>query len=259
MNSKSSSFRSFLLPFILAIFLLIGDRVGLLVWARGGIEIMTLPTRRELFEMRQGVGNFVTRILSNEAENEIKRLTSELARRTVDYTELQQLKEENIVLRRQLEAPFDKSIDFLPAHVVGIDNFIMTIDQGSENGAVVGMPVVSEKILVGQVRQVLSRSSLVYLPTHPESKIPAETTSGARGLIVKIGGDLILDRILQEQQINKGDIVVTSGSSAEVPQGLVIGSISKVMSEEQQLFKQALLTPTLSYDNLQTVFVVTKY
>ena len=63
--------------------------------------------------------------------------------------------------------------------------------------------------------------------------------------------------ILQEYDIRRDELVVTAGSEAMV-RDLVVGTVKEVQFEPQELFKQALITPSVSYEKLRVVFVIIK-
>lgn len=164
------------------------------------------------------------------------------------------LEEENKVLRMQLEAPLPPDIRLLPARVVGNSRFLY-IDQGERSGIKIGNGVISQEILVGVVVKVEIHTSKIMLLTDPESKVPVKTQRGALGLLV--GGDnkLLITRILQDYSLEIDDLVGTSGDQ-DVPGGLLVGSVSKLIKNDKEVYQQAEISPSIDYQLLTHVFVV---
>lgn len=170
------------------------------------------------------------------------------------------LEEENNVLRMQLEAPLPPDIRLLPARVVGNSRFLY-IDQGERSGIKIGSGVVSQEVLVGVVVEVATHTSKIMLLTDPESKIPVKTQRAALGLIV--GGDnkLLITRILQDYSLDIDDLVGTSGDQVKdslpnIPGGLLIGRVSKIIKDNKEVYQQAEISPSIDYKLLTHVFVV---
>ena len=67
---------------------------------------------------------------------------------------------------------------------------------------------------------------------------------------------MLLDLIPQDQEINIGDLVITSGLENNIPRGLLIGEVVEVISQVGQIFKQAKIIPPFNYQNLQTLTLI---
>jgi len=101
---------------------------------------------------------------------------------TIDNLRLQEAESENERLRsllrfRQLNPNYDFRGGQVIARVIGKtpSNYLqsITIDLGSEHGIKPGMPVVTERGLVGRIHKVGALSSTVLLITDPSSGVPA--------------------------------------------------------------------------------------
>jgi len=126
-----------------------------------------------------------------------------------------------------------------------------------------GMMVISENILVGRVTAVDEFISRVQKLDDVRTKIPVvvKRPGGvgvqARGLLVTQGGSLILDRVLQSEDIQKGDLVVTSGEEGWLGD-LVIGQVEEVLPKSAEVYKKAKVTPLVDYQKLRIVFLVVR-
>lgn len=183
--------------------------------------------------------------------------------------QISQLLSENADLKRQfLEAQSqiaqDKHLDprtynLIPARPIGLDRNLR-IDKGLNADVKVGMAVVSNDNFVGKVVQVFEKSSNVQLLADPDSKVSTFSlgASGkARGILEgQFGSELLMDKILHEEKISKGDLVYSEGSEGYLPRGLILGKVSEVIEKQDELFKQAKVKQTFDIKDLELVFVI---
>jgi len=138
----------------------------------------------------------------------------------------------------------------------------VTINVGARQEVEVGMPVVSSGAgLVGRVAQVGPRTAKVQLLTDPDSAVAALLqTSRVTGLVVgQPDGVLRMEYIPQEESINVGEIVLTSGLGGFVPKGLVVGQITEVQQVDYALFQTAIVRPVVDFSRLELVLVITAF
>jgi rod shape-determining protein MreC len=60
-----------------------------------------------------------------------------------------------------------------------------------------------------------------------------------------IDGTLTMERIPQNEKVNPGDIVLTSGLGGNFPDKLVIGQVTEVLQRDQDMFQTARIRPTV--------------
>lgn len=201
------------------------------------------------------------------SQKEIDGLRLRVKELTIDQNRLSVCLEENESLKKLLGAPLPSSWKFLPAKVIGNDGRLR-LNVGKEQGVMKETIVVSENFLVGKVAEVGEHDSKIILPTTAGAKIPVAIKSifgnGKNGEIVGrgllLGGgklDLVLDRVLQEEKIKKGDLVVSLGDSGWEPD-LVIGQVGEILSQPVDIWQKAEVIPLLNYQKLREVYVVIK-
>ncbi len=116
-------------------------------------------------------------------------------------------------------------------------------------------------ILVGRITTADNHSSLIQIPTGADSKIPvvvketSKTGIQARGILTGHSDGLLLDKVLQEEDIRKDDLVVTTGEADWLPD-LLIGQIGEVLTETAEIYKKARVSPLVDYKKLRIVFVI---
>lgn len=236
------------------------DSIGWFGWLKTGIEKGLSPleqlsyswvrTLRSPIEMVRFYRSGTERIIDLEAR---------LAEKLVMQAQVDELIRENQSLREQLDAPLPGEWQLVPATVLGYQQGSLIINAGSVEGIAEGMTVVYKEMYVGRVSHVSSATSEVVLLTHSDSKVAAKVTNrNLNGLIINDKGLIILDQILQGSEVQEGEVVVTSGTDGVTPL-LTIGRITQVVSDQSDIFKQVLITPAVTPEQLSTVFIITSY
>lgn len=124
------------------------------------------------------------------------------------------------------------------------------LDHGSKQHTYVGQPVLDAFGVMGQVIGVGPLTSDVMLITDKQSAVPVEDyRTGARAVAVGLGvsGRLKLINVPLKNQIQAGDLFVTSGLGLRYPVGYPVGVVENIHS--------LLLTPTAHLDETQQVLL----
>lgn len=174
--------------------------------------------------------------------------------------------EEQKLSENQLSYLESRSFQGISAQVTGrsVSDAVstLTINRGSQHGVTLGQPVIVENgSLIGTVRNVQDRSSLVQLITSPESKISATIQNEKKSPGI-LSGDfnlaLYVDYIPQFDSVSAGQIVATSGQDAQIPSGLPIGTVKEVSGAGTSLFQRAVITPLVDGEKVTVVTVITQ-
>jgi rod shape-determining protein MreC len=138
---------------------------------------------------------------------------------------------------------------------------MLIIDVGKRHGVAKGMPVVTERGLVGHIHTVGTNWGRVLLIVDPSSSVAAMIQSSrAQGVVSgHLEHELIVDYIPQAKTVSVGDIVLTSGMGGRYPQALVIGQVSEVQRRDIETFQQAIIRPSVDFGQLETVLVITNF
>ena len=138
-------------------------------------------------------------------------------------------------------------------------NNYFTIHRGSSQGVQPGMVVLSPNGVAGVVMDVNENFATVMSMLNRQSRISARLKkTGESG---RIEWDAVNPRRVQLRDIPKsvkvkpGDTVVTSQYS-DFPQGILIGTIEKVILEQSTNNYLLQVTPSNDFSRLQNVFVV---
>ena len=215
----------------------------------------------------QGVENFIS---ASQDIREIRQQNTELeaenARMQSQIVELQQQLVEYEILSALLEfARANPENKYIGASVIGRDpspflNYII-INRGSDDGLKRGMPVVTQNGLAGRVVQVTATGARVSLITDPVTRINVriEPSRSAAVLSGSITGDISLEQIPQEAEVNPGNLILTSGLGGNYPSNIIIGQVTSIKSRENALFQSASVQPVTDFDDLNIVLVITNF
>lgn len=232
---------------------------------------LTLPVQRLLRdagnELRSATGAVSDTTTLRQHSQQLEQTIAQL---TVENLRLKEIEAENVRLRSLLQfRDVNPSYTYKGGQVVGRlvanepSNIIhsILIDIGSNNGIESGMPVVTERGLVGRVTEVYSNAARVLLITDSSSNVNAMLqNTRLRGILRgRTNQSPIMDYLPQDQSILVGDIVVTSGEGGRFPTGIPVGQVVEVEQNDVEMFQQAVVRTTVDFDTLETVLVVTNF
>lgn len=154
------------------------------------------------------------------------------------------------------------------AHVTANDSgnwfSSFTIDKGEQDGIKKDMNVMAGTGLVGIVTEVGPNWARVRSIIDDSSNVSALILSTSDKCIVK--GDLTLmndGKIRFEQlanngsEIKEGEQVVASHISSKYLQGILIGYVSEITTDANNLTRSGYITPAVDFQHLQEVLVIT--
>jgi rod shape-determining protein MreC len=192
------------------------------------------------------------------AENE--RLTAEIARLHEETARLDEF--ERLLGTKDALAGHE----FIVAEVVSSDPTSgrrrVAINKGRSDGLRTGMPVVTEgSTLVGTITKVEDDHAWITLVTDIDSAVSSHVLeSRAQGVVAgTYGGAMTMDFVDQNAAVKEGDRIVTSGLGGTYPEGLVVGKVTRVGGNPQELFQSVTVAPLASLSNLESVLVMVSF
>ncbi|MBD3359912.1 MAG: rod shape-determining protein MreC [Candidatus Buchananbacteria bacterium] len=196
-----------------------------------------------------------------KSENE--QLQSELNQLIYENSQLKAYKLENEKLKELLNYFQENDFDYLTAKVIGRDmdkDNTLLINKGSQQGIKEGYPVVVDNgIIIGKTISVRDNLSTVLLVTDnlsqlAISKIDTNKTTGlAQG---EFGLSIKVDLIPQDLEIKQDDLIITSGLEKNIPRGLILGKVNRIISHENDLFKSVTISPLVDYEEITFLSVI---
>lgn len=165
-------------------------------------------------------------------------------------------------LKKLLSLTDDYNYNFIPARVIGREQAALSktilINKGTVQGLKTGMPVVVPPGLIGRLVDVSWHASKVLLFIDENSNIDAIVQrTRMQGIISGAGSrGLILKYISKTQDVQEGDVIISSGMGGVFPKGLLIGQVSHVDRLEASLFLKINVAPFVDFSKLEEVLVL---
>src|SRR6202790_457388 len=122
----------------------------------------------------------------------------------------------------------------VPAQVIGSSGSDLSrsiyIDKGSNAGILQDMAVITSGGIVGKVLRVYPSTSLVLMINDQSSGVGAMLEKSRLQGVVRgtPNGELVLERVMSDEQVAAGETVLSSGGDQIFPKGLPLGTVSKV-------------------------------
>lgn len=171
----------------------------------------------------------------------------------------------DLVMTRQEEAFLtDKGYNGIVTRVIGrtSDSMIeeIIINSGTKKGVQVGFAVITQNgYLIGKVIEARESIAKVRLIIDRQCEIAAmvQNETNAPGIVTgQHGLSLAMELIPQNESLTRDQVVVTSGLESNIPQGIVIGTISSTAINPGDIFQSAVVTSPIRFDHLQIVSVI---
>jgi len=139
------------------------------------------------------------------------------------------------------------------------------IDKGAREGIKPDMAVITKDGIVGKVLQVYGTNPLERSVS--QVLLIDDQTSGVGAILEKArlqgilrgtpSGDVVLEKVMSDETVPVGEMVLTSGGDGIFPKGLPVGKVTKV-SVGSDLFLNIRVRPAANLSRLEEVLVVTK-
>ena len=124
------------------------------------------------------------------------------------------------------------------------------------------MPVVSADGVVGRIERVDGRYCDVMLTVDPRSKIDIMTQiNRSRGILTGTGSDTSYDAkisyLLRRDEVEEGELIVTSGRAGRFPKELPLGRITSINTKSFGLYQEVTVEPIVDFSRLEEVYIIT--
>ncbi|MRM87974.1 rod shape-determining protein MreC [Faecalicatena contorta] len=237
---------------------------------KGIASVTVIPMQKGINQ----IGTWLGDICDNFDTLQQVRKENEKLQTKVDelITENNNLQEEKYELER-LQALYKLDQNYAEyektgAHVIAKDSgnwfSTFTIDKGSNDGIKVDMNVMAGSGLVGIVIKTGPTWSTVRSIIDDSSNVSGMSLSTSDKCMVRGDLSLINDGKIRfeqmennENKVQVGDQIVTSHISPKYLQGILIGYISEITVDSNNLTRSGYITPVVDFKNLQEVLVIT--
>lgn len=228
------------------------------------INAITFPIERGIYLLQlkthTTVSDYVWLVNVKEENESLKKTIAGLQRR---LDELREFEVENQRLRTLLDFKQAQALAAIPATIISKDlspEFkTIGIDKGEKDGVRTGMAVISPLGVVGKILEAYAHNSAVILVNDPNSTIDVIIQRlRAKAIATGDSWDMMRFKYIEKRfELEKGDTVITSGLAGIYPKGLTVGTIAEIKSDPNQLFQDVTLKPSVDFDTLEEVLVLT--
>lgn len=195
---------------------------------------------------------------SDAATARLRNENAQLKEQLVDHEELRQ---ENERLKKLLSFSAGREERMVAARVIGVDASSwfrsITIDRGRADQLREGMAVVSAYGVVGRVVTVTPHSARVLLVVDAASKLSTMIERTRARAICRGDGDAMsLDYLPLTDDVQVGDLLITSGLGGGFPKGLIVGAVIRVDKRGFDMFQTVKIEPAVDFEHLEEVLVI---
>ncbi len=230
------------------------------IWAVGAVT----PFERALVWVQNSTGNVWhnyfylrgVRAENRQLKDQIEQMRLEQVRLTEDAAQAHRLQ----TLLAFKEQFISKTV---AAQVIGSSGSdlsrIVYIDKGEKAGIKPDMAVITADGVVGKV--------LLSYPSEAQVLLISDQTSGVGAILEKTrlqgvirgtaNGEVSLERVMSDEQVQAGETVLTSGGDRVFPKGLPVGTVTRV-SPGHDLFLNIKIRPAANLGKLEEVLVLTE-
>src|SRR6267378_2658275 len=194
---------------------------------------------------------------------EDQKLKKRLAQVQVEADAMRSERLENARLRRLLALSQENPSDLTAARVTArsLDRLggSLTIDKGSKDGVLPNRAVITPEGLVGRVERATSHEARVLTLLHRDCAVAVRVgRSRVDGVLQWEFGErpvLSLLYVSSQQDVKSGDWVLTSGLGGIFPEGVRVGTVTRVGHAENGLMKEVQVKPAVDFRSLEEVLV----
>lgn len=264
-QGASARFKVLVFACISVALLFTDSRVGALSVVRQGAAIVLYPLQQAALLPRDaiyGVGSYFSTLSSMQKQVNELRQQQIASSMLIQQAQLQQA--ENNQLRKLLDAQQRVPGKSMLAEILYDARDVFTrkviLNRGTQHGIKLGLPVIDNQGVVGQITRVFPFTSEVTLLTDKEQAIPVQVLrNGLRSVAYGRGqsGNLDLRFMAPNADVQVGDILITSGIDGVYPAGLAVARVVQVESNATGAFGRVVCQPLAGIERNTQLLVLT--
>jgi rod shape-determining protein MreC len=225
------------------------------------------PIQYAAATLARGISNlFGDYVYLVDVKEDNRTLASQNARLHERVRKLEPLEEENRRLRRLLDLKQSLKTDSVSAQVIGKDTneffrvIRVTLDREHEVGP--NQPVIAQDGVVGTTLKVAKDTVDVRLVVDAGSGVDVIVQrTGARGFMTGAGDDAKgpckVQYMERTDEVEVGDLLVTSGVGRRFPKGIPVATVTKVVRRDFGNFQEVVATPAVDFSRIEEVLIIT--
>ena len=198
-------------------------------------------------------------VVTNAPKNIFLTLRESMGQKEKIVHENQRLKTENITLSSKIQQIYNLEKENKRLHELLESKHRIIINKGSKENVLINQTVADSKGIIGHVIRDQIFGSEVLLLTDPEHALPIEVArTGLRSIALGIGSyeEIQLSYLAVNTDIQKGDILLTSGLGGQYPAGYPVAIVDKVSAPEGEPFLEVRAKPFAQLTKINEVWVI---
>jgi len=228
------------------------------IWAVGAVS----PFERGLVWLQNGTSNIWhnyfylrgVRAENRQLKEQIEQMRLQQVRLTDDAAQAHRLQ----ILLAFKEQYISKTVATQVIGSSGSDlSRVIYIDKGENSGIKRDMAVITADGVVGKVLLVYPNEAQVLLINDQSSGVGAILEKSRLQGVIRgtANGEVVLEKVMSDEQVPAGETVLTSGGDRIFPKGMPIGTVTKV-APGKDLFLSIKLKPAADLSRLEEVLVL---
>lgn len=199
-------------------------------------------------------------IVNTSKENTV--LKKEISRLESDIFTMEEVRKENLRLKRLLNYAEEMGHQRVMAQVVGWDSAnefkVIRLNKGTNHGIKVMSPVITDNGLVGYVYRATPTYAdvLTILDQNNRVDVVVERTR-THGIVEGIFNfKCALKYVMRNEPVEVGDKLITAGVGGIYPKGIKVGMITDISKENFGMTLSIEVIPSVDFDKLEEVLVL---
>ena len=193
------------------------------------------------------------------------KLKEKVVRMNALKVKLAEVQIENERLEQLLNFKNDVQQPSLAARVIAHDLLFGThstirVNRGKQDGVEINQSAITPLGAVGVVFHAEKTFSDILVLTDNFSTIDAMVQrSRVRGVIVGKRGSCVMQYLERTDDIQNGDLIITTGLDNIFPKGIPIGHVTKVQKMSHDISQQVEVEPLINPHNLEEVLIILNF
>ncbi len=254
------------LAVIIIIVLVLGQYLGIV---SGFMRRLVNPIASGAYQLTQTISpKSKDNATLDEQREQLTKLLEENQKLSVENAQLKDLEDENNRLREFFNISVSQKRPMQLAEIIARgrpedswrNRELITLNQGTDQGLRVGLPIVSSTgVLIGKITSVKNNVSEACLLYSSECRLAVALAGKGSTLGISrgnLGLTVLIEFIAQNTALAENDMIVSSGLEDGMPSGILIGRVSRIITEGNELWKSAVIEPAADFDSIRFVGVL---
>ncbi|MEJ7806930.1 MAG: rod shape-determining protein MreC [Telluria sp.] len=250
--------------FISIALLVVDSHLNALAYVRQLTGTVLYPLQKAALMPRDALGAMGTYFSSlSTLEKQVQELKMAEVASAQTMQQAQQQLAENVQLRKLMGARESLPVATLMSEILydarDPASRKVVLDRGTRDNVVLGLPVIDNAGVVGQVTRVFPFTSEVTLLTDREQAIPVQVLrNGLRSVAYGRGQSGLLDLrfVTPNADILVGDVLITSGLDGVYPAGLAVAKVIRVENSAGGAFGGVVCQPLAGIDRHRQLLIL---